>query len=191
MADLSKYGIASFRGSATAFRTLGNAAATPQTILTLATSTSGPRVRLRSARIWHDSTAVLVTAAIHAVLVRTTARPTGGTALVKAPFHPDGPASSVQVEVLGGTASDGGVLTAITATAAARVNAAFLARLHTAVGQVIPVERELVPPLAEDEALALTREAAGSLAFAVQVVDVEGTLPATNHWIAAVNWEEY
>lgn len=191
MSDLSKYGIASFRGAAASFRTLGNAAASGQTIISISTSASGPRVHVRSVRVWHDSTAANVNPAIHAVLVRTTAVPAGGTALAKVSFHPDAPASSAAVEVLGGTASDGGVLTAITATEASRVASAFLTRLHTAVGQVIPVERELVPPLGEDEALVITREAATSRGLAVQIIDMEGTLPATNHWIASVCWEEF
>lgn len=118
------------------FRTLGNAAS-PQVLFTIHRANVGG---LGAIRIRKLTVTVTYTAALTAVenvvdWGRSTALPTGGTALTAVNADTTR-AVSANCVALGATASDGGGATAITATLAARAGGSFIGRIHTAVGHV-------------------------------------------------------
>jgi len=96
-------------------------------------------------------------------------------------------ASNANTIVRGGTASDGGAATAITATAGTTIWQSYTNRLHTAVGQVLEVDWNIAPLIVETKNLVLRQ----NQALLVQVVASVGTSnPATDHWICSVVWDE-
>jgi hypothetical protein len=178
----------------TSWRTLGNAA-TLHNILTINNqSGSGVTVRIRRMTVQLDATVALTAVMPQVKVSRTTvANPAGGTALAKATFAGSG-ASAAGVVVLGATASDGGVATAITTTGVT-IGAAlwqqYCMRLHTAVGQVLTPDNSLMPVLIDDPTLDPFVLPASPQGLIVQVIAAAGTSnPATNHWILNLVWEE-
>jgi hypothetical protein len=173
--------------SAATFRTLGNAATT-QTLFTLEnTAGSAVTVKLRRLLVQMDATAVLTAVMPLVKTTRTTAIPSAGTTLSKAQFATAN-SSVANVIARGATASDGGAATAITATPAAAVLwQQYCMRLHTAVGQVLAPDNNLLPALVENIDLTL---AAGE-AIMVQIVAAATTSnPNTNHYFVECAWEE-
>jgi len=133
-----------------------------------------------------DATAVLVSVMPQVKTSRATAVPTGGTTLAKGQFNTLN-ASNGNTIVRGGTASDGGVATAITATAGTTLWQQYTMRMHTVVGQVIGVDGNILPTLVDAQDLILRQNEA----LLVQVVASAGASnPATNFWICNVVWEE-
>jgi hypothetical protein len=170
--------------SACSFRTLGTAA-TPQNLLTIENIDATVQVRPRAIILQMDATAVLTAVMPLNKLSRATAVPTGGTTLSKAQFDTAN-ASSANVIVRGGTASDGGAATAITATAGTTIWQEYGMRMHTVVGQVLsPVA--YLPKVIDIKDLVLRQ----NQALLVQVVAAVGTSnPATNHYSVCVVWDE-
>ena len=173
-----------FRGGAGTFRTLGTAALL-QNLFTIENAVgSGVKVSVTKVNFRMDATAVLVAVVPFIKLSRTAAIPTGGTVLGKA-SRDTTLTSSASVVMRGGTASDGGAATAITATQGSMFKADGGMRLHTAVGQVLIDQTDLCSSdnpiiLRAGEALVVTVDAA-----------VATSNPATNHWQVSVVWEEY
>jgi hypothetical protein len=119
-------------------------------------------------------------------LSRTAAVPTGGTVLAKAQFNTLN-ASNANTIVRGATASDGGVATAITATAGTTMWQQYCMRMHTVVGQVLAPDNSGAPILIDTQDLVLRQNEA----LMLQIVASAGASnPATNHWFANVVWEE-
>lgn len=175
--------------SAATFRTIGNAATT-QTLFTL-TNTSGTAVTVNVRRllVQMDATAVLTT---FMPLIKTSrvsgAVPSGGTALSKSTFDTAN-TSDANVIARGATASDGGAATAITATAGTVAWQQYTMRLHTAVGQVLAPDNNLLPQLVENSGGEF--KLASGEAIMVQVVAAAGTSnPATNYYFVECAWEE-
>lgn len=170
--------------SACSFRTIGSAA-TPQNLLTIENIDATKLVTVRSITVQMDALAVLVAVMPLNKISRTTAVPTGGTVLSKAQFDTAN-ASNANTIVRGGTASDGGALTAITATAGTVLWQEYGMRMHTLVGQVLaPVS--YLPRIIDTKNLILRQ----NQALVVQVVAAAGTSnPATNHYSACVVWDE-
>jgi hypothetical protein len=169
--------------SAASFRTLGTAA-TPQNLLTIENTDATVQVRVRDITIQLDATAVLTSVMPLVKVSRATGVPTGGTTLSKAQFDTTN-ASDAQIVVRGGTASDGGVATAITATAGTVLWQEYQMRMHTVVGQVISPPSRLPTILTKDLVLRQNE------ALLVQVVASAGASnPATNHWSVTVTWDE-
>lgn len=170
--------------SAASFRTLGSAA-TPHNLLTIANIDVTKLVTVRTIIIQMDATAVLTAVMPLNKLSRATGVPTGGTTLNKAQFD-TGNASNANTIVRGATASDGGVATAITATAGTTLWQEYGMRMHTVVGQVLsPVS--YLPKIIEVKDLILRQDQA----LLVQVVASAGTSnPATNHYSVCVVWDE-
>lgn len=169
--------------SAASFRTVGSAA-TPHNLLTIENTDATVEVRIRDLMIQLDATAVLTAVMPLVKVSRATGVPTGGTTLSKAQFDTSN-ASDAQVVVRGATASDGGVATAITATAGTAIWQEFQMRLHTAVGQVLSPPSRMQTILTKDLVLRQNE------ALLVQVVAAAGTSnPATNHWSVCVTWDE-
>ena len=171
--------------SAASFRTLG-AAATPQNLFTIENIDATKLIYIRRLTVQLDATAVLVSVMPQVKVSRSAAVPTGGTVLAKAQFD-TGNASNANSIVRGGNASDGGVATAITATAGTSIWQQYCMRMHTVVGQVLAQDNNVLPLLVETENLILRQ----NQALLVQVVASAGASnPATNHWFCNVVWEE-
>lgn len=169
--------------SAASFRILGTAA-TPHNLLTIENTDATVVVTIRDIMVQLDATAVLTAVMPLVKVSRATAVPTGGTTLTKAQFDTSN-ASDAQIIVRGANASDGGVATAITATASAALWQEYQMRLHTAVGQVLSPPSRM--PTLLDKSLVLRQNEA----LLVQVVASAGTSnPATNHWSVCVTWDE-
>lgn len=171
--------------SASSFRTLGTAA-TPQNLLTIENIDATKLITIRRLTVQIDATAVLVSVMPQVKASRATAVPTGGTVLAKAQFD-TGNASNANSIVRGGTASDGGVATAITSTAGTTIWQQYTMRMHTVVGQVLGVDSNVLPSLVDTQNLILRQ----NQALLVQIVASAGASnPATNHWFCNIVWEE-
>lgn len=175
-----------YTGRTATYRTVGNAA-TSQIIATIENAAgSVVLVAPQSIECYCDLTAAL-TAVTPTLRLTRASGVSGGTVLTKS--GADGlQTSASQTVVRGATASDGGVLTPITATIGSITAAALLPRMHTLVGQVLmqPIalsrEAESIEPL-------LLRSGE---AIAVQIVAAAATSnPATNSYLVNVTWEEY
>lgn len=169
--------------SAASFRILGTAA-TPHNLLTIENIDATNLVYIRDITIQLDATAVLTAVMPLTKVSRATAVPTGGTTLNKGQFDTNN-ASNANTIVRAGNASDGGVATAITATAGTTLWQEYQMRMHTVVGQVIAPPSRM--PTLTTENLILRQ----NQALLVQVVAAAGTSnPATNHWSVCVTWDE-
>lgn len=169
--------------SAASFRILGSAA-TPHNLLTIENTDAAVQVRIRDISIQLDATAVLTAVMPLVKISRATAVPTGGTTLTKGEFS-TAATSDAQVVVRAANASDGGVASAITATAGATLWQEYQMRMHTVVGQVLcPPSR--MPTILTKDLILLQNQA-----ILVQVVASAGTSnPATNHWSVCITWDE-
>lgn len=169
--------------SAASFRILGTAA-TPHNLLTIENIDATNLVYIRDISIQLDATAVLTAVMPLTKVSRATAVPTGGTTLNKGQFDTAN-ASNANTIVRAGNASDGGVATAITATAGTTLWQEYQMRMHTVVGQVLCPPSRM--PTITTENLILRQ----NQALLVQVVASAGTSnPATNHWSVCVTWDE-
>lgn len=167
------------------FRTLGTAA-TPQNLMTIENIDPTKLVYIRRMMVQLDATAVLVSVMPQVKLSRATAVPTGGTTLNKGQFDTAN-ASNANTIIRCGTASDGGVATAITSTAGTTLWQQYCMRMHTVVGQVLALDNSVAPALVETQNLILRQNEA----LLVQVVASAGASnPATNHWVVNIVWEE-
>jgi hypothetical protein len=131
------------------YRTAGTAAS-PQNIFTIENpAASLNNIAVRGLSVATDSTATLTTVAPMIKLSRATGLPTGGTALTAQKYE----TSSVAAGAIcrGGTASDDGVATAITATAIApALWVQSIDRLNTAVGWIQHPGYNLIPDVGTD-----------------------------------------
>lgn len=173
--------------SAATFREVGNAATT-QNLLTIENIDATKLVTIRRLVIQMDATAVLTAVMPIFRASRTTGVPTGGTTLSKAQWDTSNTSNSNTI-VRGSTASDGGANSGPTATADATqlVWEQYGMRLHTAVGQVLGPDNNILPLLVDTQNFILRQ----NQALMVHVVAAAGTSnPATNHYFVQVVWEE-
>jgi hypothetical protein len=169
----------------TSFRTLGTGAS-PHNLLTILNTHATTLVKVRRMIVQMDATAVLTAVMPQVKCGRVTGgNPSGGTALTKACFS--SPAiSDGAISVLGATASDGGVATAITATMGDLLWQQFCMRMHSVVGQVLALDNPVIPALCDTTPVILrTNEA-----LLVSVIGTGSSNPSTNHWFVSVVWEE-
>ena len=177
-----------FRGVAATFRILGSAGV-PQNIFTIENlSGSGKLVYLRRLELFAETTAALLTVACQVDTSRATGIPTGGTVLGKGALD-TALSSSANVILRGANASDGGVATAIAATAApGYISRGFIPRQATAVGQAMTPNRILLVPdplLQRDSPLLQENQA-----IVVQITGTAASNAATNHYIVVCAWDE-
>lgn len=173
--------------SAATFRQIGNAATT-QNLLTIENTHATVLVKIRRILVQMDATVVLTSVMPLVKASRATGVPTGGTALAKAQFD-TGNSSNAAIIVRGSTASDGGANSGPTATpdSAQLAWEQYGMRLHTAVGQVLAPDNNLLPALVENVDFVLRQ----NQALVVQIVASAGSSnPATNHYFVQVVWEE-
>lgn len=170
--------------SAATFRTVGSAG-TPQNLFTLMNTGTAVSVNIRRLVMQMDATAVLASVMPLIKASRITAA-SAGTLLTKVAWDTTD-TSHASVEARGGTASDGGALTAITATAGVAMWQQYGFRLHTAVGQVLGLDNNVLSSITETYPVVL-RQNEGVL---VQIVAPAGTSnPATNHYFVQAAWDE-
>jgi len=170
--------------SAASFRTLG-AAATAQNFFTILNGHASKVVRVRRMTFQMDATAVLTTFMPIVKTCRVSAA-SGGTALTKVDWD-TASASDALVVCRGATASDGGGATAITATPGTTLWQQFGMRLHTAVGQVLGNDNNVLSVICESTPVVL-RPGEGLLVHIVAAATTSN--PATNHYFVQCAWSE-
>jgi hypothetical protein len=171
--------------SVATFREVG-AAATPQNLFTIENTDPAVLVKIRRLIVQADETVALATVTPVYRISRATGVPTGGSILNKALFD-TGNSSNANVVCRGSTASDGGALSGPTATAGDALWEQFVMRVHTAVGQILMPDSELLPYIVDTQDLILRQ----NQALLVQIVAPAGASnPATNHYIVACAWQE-
>jgi len=173
-----------YRFSTASFRAPG-VAATTQNLFALWNGSTKRRILLRKLTVQVEATAVL--AAVAAVIrsCRIAAAPTGGTALQKVPFG--SMASDAGIIALGGIDVDGGTASAIVSTPGHSIWSTFANRIHTAVGQIIPLEYSLLPGQTEDDPLTL---APGEGILVHLLGAATAANPITNHYLIQSMWDE-
>lgn len=171
--------------SAATFRTIGSAA-TPQNLFTIENVDSSLLVKVRRLLVQMDATAALTSVMPLIKASRPASPPSGGTSLAKVPFDTTH-ASNGNVVCRGSCSSDGGALSAMTATAADVAWEQYCMRLHTAVGQVLSLDNNMLPSLVDTTDFILRQ----NQSLLVQVVASAGSSnPATNHYFVECVWEE-
>ena len=170
------------RYAASTFRTIG-VASNPHNIFSLENPVaSGRGVYIRSLVLYADHTSLLATT-VTVRAGRTTALPTGGTALTAARVRSSYGAPSAIAR--GANASDGGGATAITATLGPAAWSLFLARPHTLAGWMGNLGQPMLPEYAKMNAPFSLAAGEGLVIAALQ----NATTGAVYH--ANVCWEEY
>lgn len=163
------------------FRTLGSAA-TPQNFFAMWVPAGTTKVAIKRLTAIIDSTALLATVSPSFKVSRLAAQPTGGTTLAAVKFQSAYTANVLSV--LGGTASDGGVATAITAAPGVTAWTDFADRLVTAAGFTFHLPLDLAPNYIDDRPLILT-PGEGLLVQSVLA------LAATFNLVFNMAWEEF
>ena len=171
--------------SVTTWREIGTAA-TPQNLFTIENIDATLLVKIRRMIVMADETVALATVTPIYRISRATGVPTGGSTLNKCQFDTNN-SSNANVICRGSTASDGGANSGPTATAGDALWEQFVMRVHTAVGQILMPDSEILPYIVDTQDLILRQ----NQALLVQVVAPAGASnPATNHYIVAVAWQE-
>jgi hypothetical protein len=170
--------------SCASFRTLG-AAATTQNFFTIMNGDASKVVRVRRMTMQMDATAAL-TAVMPLVKTCRISSASGGTALTKVDWDSNS-ASDADVVCRGATASDGGGATAITATPGTTLWQQYGMRLHTAVGQVLGSDNNMLSIICENTPVVL-RPGEGLLVHIVAAATSSN--PATNHYFVQCAWTE-
>lgn len=167
--------------SVSTFRTLGNAATT-QNLFTIANEApaNDPRViQVLALFAVMDMTAVSTVFAPSLKANRVSgALPTGGTTLTPARKN-TGLAVPSWIVCRGATASDGGAATAITAGLGEFFSQIVATRLHTAVGQVLPVQMPILSERTKDDPIILQAQEA---LVASILAPTAGANPNTNSY---------
>jgi hypothetical protein len=182
--------LTSFRGRAATFPTIGGAGTPAQQIMQTIFNAVSSTVVVRVNRVTLDLLTTVVKAATVVPpivrLYRITALPSAGTANTKTALDTS-MSSSASVTCLQGTASDGGALTAITATlpAGAFIAQKFAPRMLSAVGYE-PVDT--IPFLYGEPDCVLR---AGQGLAVVLDNSTSSSNPATDFWASELDWDEF
>jgi hypothetical protein len=174
---------------ASSFRIQGSAG-TPQNLVTIQNDSSvatGKYVAILRMTIQNDTTAALATVSPSIKVSRTTDTPSGGAGTLTATKLISSDAAATAVVRVANT-SDGGALTAPTATAGNTAWTQFVDRLHTAVGQVLHPDNPILPVPVDEFPLILSPSDGVKEALLIQAVTANAT---TTHFIINVMWEEY
>lgn len=176
--------VASFKGTATSFRTAG-LASTNHIVFSIENA-SGSTILLavRRLSIQIDDTGVLTTVAPVVRTYRSSTASAAGTTLAKVQFDTS-LTSSASVVVRGATASDGGAASAITnGGTLTPMWTQFKMRAATAVGQYLFDDEPMIPLLSADDPVIL--RAAQAL-----IVRMEQASVTTAHYIVNCMFEEF
>jgi len=180
--------VVSFQGMVATFRTPGRAATAQNLFSIFNASGSTTLVAVRRLVVQMDATAVLTAVAALFKCARSTTLPTNGTTLTKVAVDTN-LSSSASVTCLGDASADGtGSGTTLTSTPGTAFWAQYLMRLHTAVGQVIAADENIIPLICDSNPIIL-RASQGLLVHIVAAATTSN--PATNHYVTNCFWEEY
>ncbi len=176
-------------GLVTTWRTIGAAALTQNLFAISNASGSTTLVAIRRLGAQLDHTAVLIAVMPQIKAFRVTAGIAGGGTLLDKKQLDTTEVENASVTVRGATASDGGAATAVTGTLdTGAIWQQFGSRMHTAVGQIIATDNNVLPQLIEGDPLILRP----NQALVVQVVATATTSnPVTNHWFVQCVWDEF
>lgn len=188
--------VLSYQGRAATFMTQGNAATTTQVILTLHNG-GGSTLFVAINRITVDlltTAAAGIAPSVQVPVVRVrrlTTASSGGTALSKVARGDSGLTTNGSVALLQGTASDGGALTAVTQGTSAGILAQKFSPRLLVVGTSASTLYEPVDTIpffyGEPD---ITLKNGEGIAVTLEGQAAAGN-PATNRWIAEVDWDEY
>lgn len=171
--------------SCSTFRQVGNAATT-QNLLSIENIDSTKLVYVRRLVVQMDCTAALTAVMPQLKVSRATGVPTGGTTLNKGLFDTNNSSNSNTI-VRGSTSSDGGANSGPTATPGDILWQQYGMRLHTAVGQVLGPDNNVLPMLVDTQDFVLRQ----NQALLVHIVAAAGSSnPSTNHYFVNICWEE-
>jgi hypothetical protein len=171
--------------SSATFRTVGNAA-TSQNLFAIFNSGANRVVRVRRLVMQMDATAAL-TAVMP--IIKTSRIVSAPTAIAAVKVAWDTTASShADILVRQTASSDGGALTAITgSTIGDVVWQQYGMRLHTAVGQVLGIDNNVLSAITETYPVVL-RQNEGLIVHIVAAATTSN--PATNHYFVQCAWDE-
>jgi hypothetical protein len=172
--------------SSATFRTIGNAATT-QNLFSIFNSGTNRVVRIRRLVMQMDATAVLTAVMPICKTSRVTAAPGAGIIMTKVPWDTAGTETHADVVVKGECSVDGGTRTALTGTPGAVLWQQYGMRLHTAVGQVLGVDNNVLSAISETYPLVL-RQNEGIIVHVLAAAAASN--PATNHYFVQCVWEE-
>ena len=172
--------------SAATFRTIGSAATT-QNLFSLWNNGANRVVRIRRIVMQMDATAVLTAVMPLIKTSRVASAPGAGITLTKAVWDSSGVASHADVTAKGACSSDGGSLTAITGTPGDIIWQQYGMRLHTAVGQVLGLDNNVLTSISESFPLVL-RSGEGIIVHVVAAATTSN--PNTNHYFVQCAWDE-
>jgi hypothetical protein len=171
--------------SCATFRIPGNAATT-HNLFSIFNSGTNRVVRVRRLVMQMDATAVLTAVMPIVKTSRITTAPTGGAVVPQVQWDTALATSHADVVCRGGASADG-TASAITATPGDVLWQQYGMRLHTAVGQVLGIDNNVLTSITENNPVVL-RQNQGLL---VQVVAAATTSnPNTNHWFVQCAWDE-
>ena len=172
--------------SGATFRTIG-AAATTQNLFSIFNSGTARVVRIRRLVMQMDATAVLTGVMPIAKTSRVTAAPGAGVTLTKVAWDTAATASSADIVIKGEASTDGGARTALTGTPGAVLWQQYGMRLHTAVGQVLGLDNNVLSSITEAFPVVL-RENEGLIVHLL--ASAAASNPATNHYFVQCAWDE-
>ena len=172
--------------SAATFRTIGSAAVA-QNLFSIWNNGTNRIVRVRRLVMQMDATAVLTAVMPLIKTSRVAVAPGAGITLTKAVWDSSGGASHADIVCKGACSSDGGSLTAITGTPGDVLWQQYGMRLHTAVGQVLGLDNNILTAISESFPVVL-RSGEGLMVHVVAAATTSN--PNTNHYFVQCAWDE-
>jgi len=166
----------------TTFATVGTAAA-PQNIFVFDNTSSLYSAAIRSLSVTTDSTAAIATISPQFKSSRATTV-SGGTVLTPVKYRTEFPSSNMVCR--GGTASDGGGASAITATAGTTLWTQWMDRMYTGVSQHQHICYSMIPDVGTD-----LRQIIIAPGEALLVQAANTAIPATTQIIVNCGWYEF
>jgi len=172
--------------SAATFRNPG-AAATTQNLFSIWNGGANRIVRIRRLVMQMDATAVLTSVMPIVKTSRVTSAPGAGITLTKVSWDTADAASHADIVVKGETSTDTSARTAITGTPGDILWQQFGMRLHTAVGQVLGIDNNVLTSITEGIPVVL-RANQGLIVHVVAAAAASN--PATNSYFVQCAWDE-
>lgn len=171
--------------SSATFRTVG-AAAVAQNLFSIWNNGANRIVRVRRLVMQMDATAVLTTFMPIVKTSRVAVAPGGGVVLAHVPWD-NTVASHADIVCKGECSVDGGTRTALTGTPGAVLWQQYGMRLHTAVGQVLGIDNNVLSAISETYPVIL-RSGEGLMVHVVAAATTSN--PNTNHYFVQCAWDE-
>lgn len=172
--------------SCATFRTVG-AAAVAQNLFSIWNNGANRVVRVRRLVMQMDATAVLTTFMPLIKTSRVAVAPGGGVVLTKAAWDSNLAATHADIVVKGECSVDGGTRTALTGTPGDILWQQYGMRLHTAAGQVLGIDNNVLPCITESFPVVL-RSGQGLIVHVVAAA--ASSNPSTNHYFVQCVWDE-